>query len=148
MIIHCFTPDQLQFISVKVGFVCPSNTASHVYFSTDETLIYTAFFADFGPLNLGLVYTFCKQLHEIMNPTDGSRKMVVYYCQSHPHRRANSAVLLCAYMVGLYCCFFFVLFHCHNSFIITDICVKLFCRKSVRSFHRCVQNILSVSEAF
>ena len=76
------------------------NTQRSVYFCTDNSLIYTAFFADFGPVDLGLTYTFCQQLHEILSTAATAKKNVVYYCANHPHKRANSAVLLCAYMVS------------------------------------------------
>ena len=36
------------------------NPQKCMYMCTDTTLIYTAFFADFGPLDLGLTYTFCQ----------------------------------------------------------------------------------------
>lgn len=76
-----------------------------------------AFFADYGPLDLGLTYTFCKDLREKLNSLakftdrsniiDGngrkSAPAVYYYCSKHPHRRANSAVLLLAYLVGSKC---------------------------------------------
>lgn len=76
------------------------NTQKSVYFCTDSTLIYTAFFADFGPVDLGLTYTFCQQLHEILRTAAAAKKSVVYYCANHPHKRANSAVLLLAYLVS------------------------------------------------
>lgn len=66
------------------------------FISTDTTLVYTPFFADFGPFDLGLIYTFCKQLKDLLNK---SNKPVVYYCVDHMHRKANAAVLICSYMI-------------------------------------------------
>ena len=104
------TPYSIYCIIGKLFFVVSDdickpqfqNTQKSVYFCTDNSLIYTAFFADFGPVDLGLTYTFCQQLHEILRTAAAAKKSVVYYCASHPHKRANSAVLLCAYMVS--CC--------------------------------------------
>ena len=76
------------------------NTQKSVYYCTDSTLIYTAFFADFGPVDLGLTYTFCEEIHEILRTAVAAKKSVVYYCANHPHKRANSAVLICAYLVS------------------------------------------------
>ncbi len=38
----------------------PAGAAGPIYFTTDRTLCYTAFFADFGPLDIGLTYQFCE----------------------------------------------------------------------------------------
>jgi Dual specificity protein phosphatase, N-terminal half len=51
-------------------------------------------------VDLGLTYTFCQQLHEILRTAAAAKKSVVYYCANHPHKRANSAVLLLAYLVS------------------------------------------------
>lgn len=51
-------------------------------------------------MDLGLTYTFCQQLHEILRTAAAAKKSVVYYCANHPHKRANSAVLLLAYLVS------------------------------------------------
>lgn len=37
-----------------------------VYFSIDQSLIYNAFHADFGPLNIGHLYRFAITLHEVL----------------------------------------------------------------------------------
>jgi cell division cycle 14 len=75
------------------------NTQKNTFFTTDNTLIYTAFFADFGPLDLGLTYTFCQQLHELLKTAISSKKHLIYYCENHPHRRSNSVCLICAYLI-------------------------------------------------
>jgi hypothetical protein len=87
----------LQFATVPDGQNLPAS-ASSVAFSTDQKLKYTAFFADFGPLNLGLTYKFCVELDNMLRKHYQS-KCVIYYCSAHPHCRANSAVLICAYLV-------------------------------------------------
>jgi hypothetical protein len=78
-----------------------SKSLNTIPFVTDKSIVYTAFFADFGPFDLGLIYKFCQQLHDTMLRAKEARKTVVFYTSDEAHTRANSAVLLCAYMV---CC--------------------------------------------
>lgn len=75
---------------------------NYVLFANDKSFIYTSFFADFGPLDLGLTHKFCSQFHETMEKAKELRKPVLYSCSNHPHQRTNSAVLLCAYLVSSY----------------------------------------------
>ena len=77
-----------------------NNSQKSIYFTTDNSLIYTAFFADFGPMDLGITFSFCQSLIDTMKNANKEKKIVYYYCASHPHRRANAAVLLCAYLVS------------------------------------------------
>ena len=94
---------KLSFLVTNdIGSIQAQNGQKSIYFTTDSTLIYTAFFADFGPLDLGLTYQFCQQLHELLKASTAAKKSVVYYCSDHLHRRANSAVLLCSYLVRPY----------------------------------------------
>lgn len=100
-------------------FVCgwsPGSNTHDLSISADADLQYTAFFADFGPLNLGLTVRFCQRLDRLILQAEQQRGTrggggiggkeketlagpVVCYCADHPHRRANTAVLLCAYLV-------------------------------------------------
>ena len=88
----------LYFCLVDESFKPSTSSSKYVYFSTDNTLVYTAFFADFGPLNLGLACTFCQQLHEVISSASAVGKSVVYYAAS-PQAWSNSAVLVCAYQI-------------------------------------------------
>ena len=63
-------------------------------------MIYTAFFADFGPLDLGITYRFCNLLSEQMRHAKEHRKPILYHAGNHPHIRTNSIVLLGAYLVS------------------------------------------------
>ena len=99
----------LDFLCVDDNFDMKNASQHSVHFTTDKELLYTAFFADFGPLNLGLTYKFCQKLDILLTESRGQR--VVYYSSTHPHRKANSAVLLCAYMVKSAHLFFNSLFH-------------------------------------
>lgn len=70
-----------------------------VHFCIDDELIYTAFFADFGPLNLGLTYTFCRRLDGLLKEQEAAGGTVTLWCSKHEHRKANAAVLLQAYLI-------------------------------------------------
>lgn len=52
-------PGRLYWISDKN----PPKSRTHAfYFCVDNDLVYEPFFADFGPLDLGKVHLFCKEL--------------------------------------------------------------------------------------
>jgi cell division cycle 14 len=83
------------------------SSQNYVLFLNDKSLVFTSFFADFGPLDLGLTYKFCSQLHETIKVAKEKRKPVLYSCSNHPHHRSNGAVLICAYLV------------CHNPRLVS-----------------------------
>ena len=43
----------------------PKSRSSAFYFCIDNDLVYEPFFADFGPLDLGKVHLFCKELEKL-----------------------------------------------------------------------------------
>ena len=88
----------LWFCLVDETFRAPNSSKSYVYFSSEKNLIYTAFFADFGPLNLGIMCTFCSQLQELLASSVREGKAVVVYA-SNPQSHSNFAVLVCAYQI-------------------------------------------------
>ena len=101
--IHSFTTSShshLLYPTGKLFFLScddPSRMQSahhgkYVFINTDDSLVYTAFFADFGPLDLGLTYSFCQQLQEAMRSASSSKKSVIQICSNHPHRRANAVI--------------------------------------------------------
>ena len=47
--------DRLYFVTLKTT-VKPKSTANTHYFSVDDELTYENFYADFGPLNLSMLY--------------------------------------------------------------------------------------------
>ena len=116
---------RLSFLVTNdIGSIQAQNGQKSIYFTTDSTLIYTAFFADFGPLDLGLTYQFCQQLHELLKASTAAKKSVVYYCADHLHRRANSAVLLCSYLVRSYTISIFSEIHgksCWHNFLLLQL---------------------------
>jgi cell division cycle 14 len=57
-------PGRLFWISDKT----PPKSRQHAfYFCIDNDLVYEPFFADFGPLDLGKVHLFCKELEKLMS---------------------------------------------------------------------------------
>lgn len=64
----------------------------------DSSLVYTAFFADFGPLDLGLTYKFCKGLQDHIQ-AHSDRPACFFYGETE-HSRSNGAVLILAYLVS------------------------------------------------
>lgn len=70
-----------------------------VYFTVDDTLLYNAFHADFGPLHIGHLYRFAVLFHEILGDPENSDRAVVFYTKSDSRSRANAACLVACYMV-------------------------------------------------
>ncbi|KAJ5239535.1 Tyrosine-protein phosphatase cdcA [Penicillium chermesinum] len=57
---------------------------SPVYFTVDDTLLYNAFHADFGPLHIGHLYRFAVLFHEILGDPNNSDRPVVFYSKTDP----------------------------------------------------------------
>ncbi|XP_041847323.1 dual specificity protein phosphatase CDC14AB-like isoform X2 [Melanotaenia boesemani] len=91
-----FIKDRLYFSTLRVK---PKNSANTHYFSTDEELVYESFYADFGPLNLAMLYRYCCKLNKKLKSFTTSRKKVVHYTSYDQKKRANAAVLIGAYAV-------------------------------------------------
>ncbi|SCU99014.1 LADA_0H16820g1_1 [Lachancea dasiensis] len=77
----------------------PSDTDEIVYFTVEDILFYNRFHLDFGPLHIGHLYRFAVIFHEILNDPDNAGKAVVFYSSSSTRQRANSACMLCCYML-------------------------------------------------
>ncbi|XP_067109430.1 cell division cycle 14Aa [Osmerus mordax] len=91
-----FIKDRLYFATLRNK---PKTTSSVHYFSTDDEFIYENFYADFGPLNLAMLYRFCCKLNKKLKSFTLSKRRVVYYTSYDPKKRANAAVLIGAYAV-------------------------------------------------
>ncbi|OJJ39356.1 hypothetical protein ASPWEDRAFT_102971 [Aspergillus wentii DTO 134E9] len=76
-----------------------SKRRSPVYFTVDDTLLYNAFHADFGPLHIGHLYRFAVYFHEILGDPANSDRAVVFYSKTDSRSRANAACLVACYMV-------------------------------------------------
>ena len=57
-------PGRLYWISDKNP---PKSRNQAFYFCIDNDLVYEPYFADFGPLDLGKVHLFCKELEKLVN---------------------------------------------------------------------------------
>ncbi|XP_072824220.1 dual specificity protein phosphatase CDC14A isoform X3 [Vicugna pacos] len=57
------------------------------------------FYADFGPLNLAMVYRYCCKLNKKLKSYSLSRKKIVHYTCFDQRKRANAAFLMGAYAV-------------------------------------------------
>uniref|UniRef100_A0A8C3GJ54 Cell division cycle 14A n=1 Tax=Cairina moschata TaxID=8855 RepID=A0A8C3GJ54_CAIMO len=77
----------------------PKSTVNTHYFCTDEELVYENFYADFGPLNLAMLYRYCCKLNKKLKYFSLSRKKIVYYTSFDQRKRANAAFLIGAYAV-------------------------------------------------
>ncbi|XP_063154388.1 dual specificity protein phosphatase CDC14A isoform X2 [Candoia aspera] len=91
-----FLKDRLYFATLRNR---PKSTVNTHYFCTDEEFVYENFYADFGPLNLALVYRFCCKLNKKLKSFSLSRKKIVHYTSFDQRRRANAAFLIGAYAV-------------------------------------------------
>ncbi|XP_034412390.1 dual specificity protein phosphatase CDC14AB-like [Cyclopterus lumpus] len=91
-----FIKDRLYFATLRVK---PKNTANTHYFSMDEEVIYESFYADFGPLNLAMLYRYCCRVNMKLKSFTMSRKKLVHHTSYDQKKRANAALLISAYAV-------------------------------------------------
>ncbi|NXQ78721.1 CC14A phosphatase, partial [Nyctibius grandis] len=88
--------DRLYFATLRNK---PKSTVNTHYFCTDEELVYENFYGDFGPLNLAMLYRYCRKLNKKLKYFSLSRKKIVYYTTFDQRKRANAAFLIGAYAV-------------------------------------------------
>ncbi|XP_037008851.2 dual specificity protein phosphatase CDC14A isoform X1 [Artibeus jamaicensis] len=91
-----FMKDRLYFATLRNR---PKSTVNTHYFSIDEELVYENFYADFGPLNLAMLYRYCCKLNKKLKSYSLSRKKIVHYTCFDQRKRANAAFLIGAYAV-------------------------------------------------
>jgi cell division cycle 14 len=91
-------PDRLYWCALHAK---PKNTQKSHYFCIDTELVYEPFFADFGPLNLSMVYRYCKMLEAKLKDPGLADKRIIHYCSHDPKKRANAAFLICTYQVSV-----------------------------------------------
>ncbi|XP_036128348.1 dual specificity protein phosphatase CDC14A isoform X1 [Molossus molossus] len=91
-----FMKDRLYFATLRNR---PKSTVNIHYFSIDEELVYENFYADFGPLNLAMVYRYCCKVNKKLKSYSLSRKKIVHYTCFDQRKRANAAFLMGAYAV-------------------------------------------------
>ncbi|XP_060058125.1 dual specificity protein phosphatase CDC14A isoform X3 [Erinaceus europaeus] len=92
----CELGDRLYFATLRNR---PKSTVNTHCFSIDEELVYENFYADFGPVNLAMVYRYCCKLNKKLKSYSLSRKKIVHYTCFDQRKRANAAFLIGAYAV-------------------------------------------------
>lgn len=85
----------LYFATVREGKVLKSGSDIH-YFSIDNELVYENYYSDFGPLNLGCVFKYCKILNDKLKQYLNKQK-IVHYTSIDPKKKVNSAFVLGCY---------------------------------------------------
>lgn len=75
----------------------PRSTANTHYFCTDDEFVYENFYADFGPLNLAMLYRYCCKLNKKLKSFTLTRKRIVHYTSFDQRKRSNAAVLIGGY---------------------------------------------------
>ncbi|XP_015188512.1 PREDICTED: dual specificity protein phosphatase CDC14B-like isoform X5 [Polistes dominula] len=93
--------DRLYFATLDTT-VKPKSTTNTHYFSIDDELVYENFYADFGPLNLAMLYQYCQKVNKKLKAVILCRKKIVHYTTMHPEKRVNAAFLIGSYAI-LYC---------------------------------------------
>ncbi|XP_053512231.1 dual specificity protein phosphatase CDC14B isoform X6 [Artibeus jamaicensis] len=77
----------------------PKSSSGVHYFSIDNELEYENFYADFGPLNLAMVYRYCCKITKKLKSLTMIRKKIVHFTGSDQRKQANAAFLVGCYMV-------------------------------------------------
>lgn len=96
-----FIKDRLYFVSLRTP-IKPKNTPNTHYFSIDNELVYENFYADFGPLNLAMLYRYCQKVNKKLRGIALSKKKLVHYTMIDSEKRVNAAFLIGSYAI-LYC---------------------------------------------
>lgn len=91
----------MYFATLKT-MVKPKSTPNTHYFSIDDELVYENFYADFGPLNLAMLYQYCQKVNKKLKAVTLSRKKIVHYTTMYPEKRVNAAFLIGSYAVRTY----------------------------------------------
>ncbi|KAG8595985.1 hypothetical protein GDO81_001696 [Engystomops pustulosus] len=89
--------DERLYFAIVCGK--PKPTTSTHYFSIDDDLVYENFYADFGPLNLALLYKYCYKLNRKMKSFVMTKKKIVHYTNSDQKKQANAAFLIGCYAI-------------------------------------------------
>lgn len=87
----------LYFATVRTGKTLKSTSDTH-YFSIDNELVYENYYSDFGPLNLGCVFKYCKILNDKLKQYL-NKQAIVHFTTIDPKKKANAAFLMGCYGV-------------------------------------------------
>lgn len=89
----------------------PKSTPNTHYFSIDNELVYENFYADFGPLNLAMLYRYCQKVNKKLKGIALSKKKLVHYTTMDSEKRVNAAFLMGSYAVTN----FFLYLECQSN---------------------------------
>ncbi|XP_063993293.1 dual specificity protein phosphatase CDC14C isoform X4 [Diachasmimorpha longicaudata] len=93
-----FLKDRFYLITLKTD-VHPKSTADTHYFSIDNELVYENFYADFGPLNLAMLYRYCDKVNKKRKNVAINKKKIIHYTTTNPEQRVNAAFLAASYAI-------------------------------------------------
>jgi len=98
------TVDETELIKNRLYFATVSARPTHQIpgfhlFTTDDQLLYCNYNADFGPLNLAMLYRFCDLLNRKLKLPTLVGKRIVYYTGTEICKRTNAAFLIGSYTV-------------------------------------------------
>ncbi|XP_053558382.1 dual specificity protein phosphatase CDC14B isoform X3 [Bombina bombina] len=95
--------EQLYF---AVLYSKPKSSPCAHYFSIDDELVYENFYADFGPLNLAMLYRYCCKLNKKVKfpfrylcSFSLAKKKIIHYTSCDPKKQANAAFLIGSYAI-------------------------------------------------
>lgn len=89
-------PDRLYWLSDSQK---PTGIKNSFCFCIDDQLIYTPYFSDFGPLNLGQTYRYITELQKLLKDDQLKGARLYHYTSKDSGKRANAAFLMGAFMV-------------------------------------------------
>lgn len=87
--------DKLYWVSART----PPRNPKYMIFGTDNKVIYNPLNYDFGPADIGQIYKFTRELLRMLNDPKFIRSSFVFYTGVDPAKRANAAVLICAFQI-------------------------------------------------
>ncbi|XP_074935490.1 dual specificity protein phosphatase CDC14B isoform X2 [Phalacrocorax aristotelis] len=97
----CFHPPRYCY-RLYFAILCQkpkSGAANTHYFCIDDELVYENFYADFGPLNLAMVYRYCCKLNKKLKSFSLIRKKIIHYTGFDQKKQANAAFLIGSYAI-------------------------------------------------
>ncbi|XP_034935865.1 dual specificity protein phosphatase CDC14C-like [Chelonus insularis] len=90
--------ERFYFVTLKCDKIL-GNTQDFHYFSIDNELVYENFYADFGPLNLAMLYRYCCKVEKILETPAFKKKIIVHYTTLNSEKRVNAAFLAGSYAI-------------------------------------------------
>uniref|UniRef100_A0A6P6XT81 protein-tyrosine-phosphatase n=1 Tax=Dermatophagoides pteronyssinus TaxID=6956 RepID=A0A6P6XT81_DERPT len=92
-----FLTNRLYFVTVSemnLNFFLKKSDSNVSFLHFDKELLYTPFNHDFGPLNLAMLYRYCKKINSHLQ----RNKTIIHLTTTNRFKRVNSA-----YLIGSYC---------------------------------------------